>query len=261
MKKAIFFDIDGTLWDDKQQIPDSTVEALRMLKENGHYLFLCSGRTRIFIPDKELMPLGFDGVVAGCGTYGEFQGEVKFYYKLDLDQIRKDCEYLNKVHAAYILEGRYALYIDKERFEKDFFTYSQMKSVLGDRLLRVSGNEDSLEVSKFCVNYLKDGQEAVEQELEQRYEIIHRDGDFMEVVPKGFNKATGIKEMCQALGIDHKNTYGFGDSTNDLDMLEYCAHSVAMGDGMQEAKDVAEYVTTGLWEDGIYNALKHYELI
>ena len=51
MKKAIFFDIDGTLWDDKQQIPDSTVEALRMLKENGHYLFLCSGRTRIFIPE------------------------------------------------------------------------------------------------------------------------------------------------------------------------------------------------------------------
>lgn len=261
MKKAVFFDIDGTLWDDRQQIPDSTVKALQLLKENGHYLFLCSGRTRVFIPDKELMPLGFDGVLAGCGTYGEFRGETKFYHKLDIEQIKKDCEYLNQLQAAYILEGRYALYIDRERFEEDFAYYNQMKAVLGERLLRVSGNEDNLEVSKFCVNYLKECQKELEQELETRYEIIHRDGDFMEILPKGFNKATGIKEMCEILEIDRKDTYAFGDSTNDLDMLKYSNHSVAMGDGMQEAKDAAEYVTTALWEDGIYNGLKYYGLI
>lgn len=261
MKKAIFFDIDGTLWDEKQQIPDSTREALRLLKENGHFLFICSGRTRIFIPDKALMPLGFDGVVAGCGTYGEFRGETKFYHKIELEQIKKECEFLNELQAAYILEGRYALYIDKERFEDEFAYYNQMQSMLGDNLLRVSGNEEQLEVSKFCVNYLKERQEELEQELGQRYGIIHRDGDFMEIVPKGFNKATGIQEMCKALGIAHEDTYAFGDSTNDLDMLHYAAHSVAMGDGMQEAKDAAEYVTTALWEDGIYNGLKHYGLI
>lgn len=261
MKSAVFFDIDGTLWDDDQRIPDSTREALRLLKENGHYLFLCSGRTRVFIPDRELMPLGFDGVVAGCGTYGEFQGETKFYHRIDLEQIKKECEYLNGLNAAYILEGRYALYIDKERFEEEFSYYNQMQSILGDKLLRVTGNEDSLEVSKFCVNYLKERQEELEQELEQRYTIIHRDGDFMEIVPKGFNKATGIREMSKLLGIAHENTYAVGDSTNDLDMLQYAAHSIAMGDGMQEAKDAAEYVTTPLWEDGIYNGLKHYRLI
>ena len=61
MKKAVFFDIDGTLWDNKQQIPDSTRKALLQLKKNGHYLFICSGRTRVFIPDEALLPLGFDG--------------------------------------------------------------------------------------------------------------------------------------------------------------------------------------------------------
>ena len=83
----------------------------------------------------------------------------------------------------------------------------------------------------------------------------------MEIVPKGFNKATGIQQMCEILGIAHEDTYAFGDSTNDLDMLKYVAHSVAMGDGMQQAKDAAEYVTTPLWGDGIYNGLKHYGLI
>ena len=58
-----------------------------------------------------------------------------------------------------------------------------------------------------------------------------------------------------------EETYSFGDSTNDLDMLKYTAHSVAMGDGMQEAKNAAEYVTAPLAEDGIYQACRHYGLI
>lgn len=58
MRKAVFFDIDGTIWDEKHQIPDSTREAFRKMKDQGHYLFISSGRTRVFIPDQELMPLG-----------------------------------------------------------------------------------------------------------------------------------------------------------------------------------------------------------
>ncbi len=65
MGKALFFDIDGTIWDGRQRIPDSTREAFRRMKERGHRLFISSGRTRVFIPDAPLMPLGFDGVLAG----------------------------------------------------------------------------------------------------------------------------------------------------------------------------------------------------
>lgn len=263
MKKAVFFDIDGTIWDEKQQIPDSTREALRLLKEQGHYMFLCSGRTRVFIPEEELMPLGFDGVLAGCGTYVEFEGDVKYYHKIDGAQIRKDCAYMDSLQASYILEGRYALYMDKERFpEKDPF-YGKLKTALEDKLLPVSGNEENFEVSKFCVSYIeqKQRQELLEQELGKRYTVIPRVGNFMEIIPKEHNKATGIQEICRILGIAHEDTYAFGDSTNDLDMLRYVAHSVAMGDGMQEAKEAAEYVTKNLWEDGIYHGLKHYGLI
>ena len=72
-------------------------------------------------------------------------------------------------------------------------------------------------------------QEELEQELAQRHGIIHREGDFMEIVPKGFNKATGIQEMCKALGIAHEDTYAFGDSTNDLAMFEHVPNAVVMG--------------------------------
>ncbi|MCI8859025.1 MAG: Cof-type HAD-IIB family hydrolase [Lachnospiraceae bacterium] len=263
MRKAVFFDIDGTIWDEKHQIPDSTREAFRKMKDQGHYLFISSGRTRVFIPDQELMPLGFDGILAGCGTYGEFQSEVKFYHQIALEEIQRVNRFLQSLDASYILEGRYFLYLDAERFPKESPFPQEMKGELGEKMLRVTGNEDSLEVSKFCVNYLAESekQKELERVLEQGYTIIHRGGNFMEIVPKGFHKATGIQEICKILGINHADTYSFGDSTNDLDMLQYTAHSVAMGDGMQQAKDAAEYVTAPLWEDGIYQACRHYGLI
>ena len=232
MRKAIFFDIDGTIWDRKQWIPDSAREAFRRMKQQGHYLFICSGRTRVFIPDELLMPLGFEGVLAGCGTYGEFQKEVKFYHRIPLKEIQRVNEILRELGAAYILEGRHLLYLDEERFSEKSSFSREIKKALGQNVVRVTGNEENLEVSKFCVNYMD-----------------------------GFNKATGIQEICRMLNIAPEETYSFGDSTNDLDMLKYTAHSVAMGDGMQEAKNAAEYVTAPLAEDGIYQACRHYGLI
>ncbi|MEY8391792.1 Cof-type HAD-IIB family hydrolase [Lachnospiraceae bacterium 45-W7] len=263
MRKAVFFDIDGTIWDEKQQIPDSTREAFQKMKTRGHYLFISSGRTKVFIPERDLMPLGFDGILAGCGTYGEFQGEVKFYHRIPLEEIQRVNLFLRSLDAAYILEGRYFLYLDAERFPEASSFPQRMKREMGEKMIRVTGNEDSLEVSKFCVNYMKDSkrQKELERVLEPKYTVIHRGGDFMEIVPRGFHKATGIQEICRQLGIAHADTYSFGDSTNDLDMLEYTAHSVAMGDGMQQAREAAEYVTAPLWEDGIYLACRHYGLI
>ena len=209
------------------------------------------------------MPLGFDGVLAGCGTYVEFQGEERFYYQIPLEEIQRTNDFLRQIGAAYVLEGRHLIYLDAERFPEDSVFPRGLEQMLGEKMVRVTGNESSLEVSKFCVNYLKEQniQRELEQEIGKNYTIIHRGGDFMEVVPKGYNKATGIQAVCEILGVAHEDTYSFGDSTNDLDMLEYTAHSIAMGDGMQQAKDAAEYVTAALWEDGIYQGCKHYGLI
>ena len=68
-KKAVFFDIDGTLYDHETGISDSTKEGIARLKENGHYAFICTGRSMAAVFDPELLGMGFDGIVAGCGTY------------------------------------------------------------------------------------------------------------------------------------------------------------------------------------------------
>ena len=50
----LFFDIDGTLWDYKNYIPDSTKLAIKKAQENGHHCFINTGRARAFVHDKDL---------------------------------------------------------------------------------------------------------------------------------------------------------------------------------------------------------------
>ena len=86
-RKALFFDIDGTIWNMKNEIPESTVRAIRALREKGHLTFLCSGRSRAFIQEPKLFDIGFDGVISGCGTMIEYHGKTVSYKKLDVNLV------------------------------------------------------------------------------------------------------------------------------------------------------------------------------
>ena len=70
-----------------------------------------------------------------------------------------------------------------------------------------------------------------------------------------------MEVVLQHYGLTQQDSVAFGDGPNDLEMLQYAAIGIAMGNAVQEAKDVADYVTTDLLEDGIYNGMKHFQLI
>lgn len=68
-QKIIFFDIDGTLVPDGDSgtVPESTKEAIKKVRENGHLTFINTGRTFINV-NPNIKELGFDGYLCGCGT-------------------------------------------------------------------------------------------------------------------------------------------------------------------------------------------------
>lgn len=80
-------------------------------------------------------------------------------------------------------------------------------------------------------------------------------------IPQGTSKATGIDWLCRHMGIKNEDTYAIGDSVNDLDMLSFVGHGIAMGNGTPPAKEAAEFVTTDIYDDGIKHAMEHYGLI
>lgn len=87
--------------------------------------------------------------------------------------------------------------------------------------------------------------------FDEAFDIINANGD----------KTTGIKALCDYYDISLDETMAFGDGENDATMLEYAGIGVAMGNGHPKTKDIADYVTDGIDDDGVISALKHFKLI
>ena len=99
------------------------------------------------------------------------------------------------------------------------------------------------------------------KELSPWFDVItHDEYDYIEIVPRGYSKGTGVKQIIKELGVSVGDTYGFGDSGNDIPMLEAVGTAVVMGDAPDDLK--ARYMTTdSLYSDGLAKALLKLGLI
>lgn len=259
-KKIIFFDIDGTLIDPRHGLIPSTKEAIRLLKENGHIPVICTGRTKAFLP-KELMELGFHGIIAGAGTYVEYQ-DVVLHNKVEGPEYANDIIRLLKEHKIhYIVEGPEFIYYDKEI--KD----SQYDKLIGYLKQLDDGHIKELEINDYRMNKItcsltaESNLEAIIHKLQEKFHLIYHESGNFEMAPNGYDKSTGIKQMLEHLNIDRVHTYAFGDSTNDLEMLAFVNYGIAMGNSYKEVLESSRYKTSRLEEDGIYKGLKEFGLI
>ncbi len=262
MEKIVFFDIDGTIWDDNTNIPQSTIDAIRLLRKNGHKAIICSGRSRSAITSEKLWAIGFDGVIAACGNHVELDGKILYEKILSKETTRRIVELCEKHHMPMVLEGPNYQWISPKGFEQDPYV-DYLVAEIGERAVWMyNGYTEDMRINKFSADIIEGSDfEAVKKGLEQELDFLIHDGYVVETMPKGSSKATGIKWLCEYLGVKIEDTYALGDSVNDLEMLKLCGHGIAMGNGTKEAKEAAEYVTASLHEDGVQKALAHYNLI
>ncbi len=260
MTKAVFFDIDGTIWDFTNYIPPSTREAIMQLHKNGHLVFLCSGRSRAFIQNPELLSLGFDGVIAGAGTMIEYRGDRIFYRRIPQELAVHTVETTQEYGFRSILEGWDYLYLDKSEFAADNYGRKVINE-MGPRLRSISDSWGEWEFSKLSCATDHADREGGFAVLSSDYDICVHNEAVAELLPKGYHKGTGILKICELLGIEIEDTYAFGDSVNDLGMFATAGTAIAMGNASEEAKKIADYVTDDLYQDGIWNACRHFELI
>ena len=259
-KKALFFDIDGTLWDFHNRIPASCREGIRRAREAGHLVFICTGRSRGFVRDENLLSLGFDGIVSGCGTMIEYQGKVLFQQLIDPALAVRTMEEARKRRVRPILEGPRYLYMDYEDFSEDRYGKKLMEEMEG-ALLPLTENWGSWEIVKLSCGLTGSEADPFVEALSPWYDFIFHNPVIMEMVPKGFSKATGIEKTCALLGLSMADTFAFGDGQNDMEMIRAAGCGIAMGNATPALKEAADYVTSPLDRDGIWNALCHFGLI
>lgn len=260
MIKAIFFDIDGTLVSFEQKtISDQLRADLKALQGKGVKIFICTGRARQDLERTGMLrDVEFDGYVTLNGQHCYDKDGV---YR-DVTICREDLENACKVLAEHpeltvLMEGNGETYINQfsERARELFlFLHTEPYEVrsidwlLEGRvyqfvpLVEEGGEDQFLSVMPHCV-----------------YTRWHPKG--IDILPADGGKATGIRATLERYGLEPDELMAFGDGENDASMLQLAGIGVAMGNGEERIKALADYVTAPAWEDGVSQALRHFGLL
>lgn len=262
-KKIVFFDIDGTIYRFNCGIPSDTMDSIKKLKEKGHIPVICTGRTRVMIYDEFLTP-GFEYIIGGAGTYIEVEGETIFNYEMDIDEIRRVTDGYIKYGFSPVIEGKDDIYVEYEnprRTDRGNLIISNYRKHIGAHCREIK-NSNVINASKISATFTPESDlVAMKNAFEEKYAVINHNYDLLELVPKPYSKAVGIEKLINRLGIDWENTYAFGDSFNDLEMLKYVKYGVCMGNSDPELFKYTEYRTDDFDKGGIAKALKGFGLI
>lgn len=263
-QKIAFFDIDGTLTSELDgSIPQSAIDAIRQARANGHLMFINTGRCLQNV-EKRFRDIGFNGYVCGCGTNIYCDGKDIFYHPQNHQTIMKILYAARETNVDILFESRKEVCFDMSRPLQHPKAIAQHQRFLDRGYYMTDDLENPNFFSdKFVIWYERPEQlEAFRKVSDKYFDCIDRGGTFREFVPHGFSKATGMQYVLNHYHLSIEDTYAFGDSNNDLAMLQYVKNSIAMGNSNPTSLfDLVSYVTTKASEDGIANALKHFEFI
>ena len=109
MPRILFIDVDGTLVDYHNRLPESAVTAIRAARAAGHRVYLCTGRSRAEMPEM-LWEIGVDGMVGGNGSYVEDAGQVVWHQTLTGAQCRAIVDWLHSRGLEFYLETNAGLF-------------------------------------------------------------------------------------------------------------------------------------------------------
>lgn len=275
MRKILLLDVDGTITNYSGKVPQSTIEAIKLAKENGHLVYACTGRSRAEMP-QYIWDTGIDGMIGGNGSYIEHHNEVVFHQKLTLNQVKRALDWFASRNLEFYLEANSGLYASENFYEKSqpvLKEYEKRKGKASSNKPHeihgmVYGEKDLLkdDVNKisFILSSYQDHLDSIEVFPDLECHTWGGDGEialFGDLGVKDINKANAIEKLLTFLGASVDDTIAFGDAKIDIPMFEYCAFSVAVASGGEEAKVAADYVTEAVDEDGIYNAFKYLKLI
>ena len=266
-RKSIFLDVDGTLVSGHTTMNPKVVEAINRARQNGHYVFICTGRNKTGIK-YELAKANFDGIIASAGSYIEIDNKVihsVYFNKLLVDKISKVFDENNIYYnyectdVTYMSKKMVELFIGGVNFESGNI---ELEKMMQEEFKKFSIQDLSLynnqDIHKIC--FIATDQNYVERAKKQLGDdvnmVIHDIFDATtingELISKVDNKATAIKQVIDYLEIDKKDTIAFGDSMNDYEMINFVECGIAMGNACKELKEVASRVCRSVDEDGIY---------
>lgn len=257
--KAVFFDIDGTLLGlESKEIPASTIEAIHLLKKKGIQVIVSTGRS--YAHAKFLKAHGFDDFITFNGSYCITGGdEVLFKHVIHASDLQFLYNHLQTVDnfpvGVMTTEGSFISHITDD--------VTAIFNLLKLEVPQAKPFAEVLDKEVLQLNLFVDekNEQFIIKEVFRQCESSRWCPVFIDVNAKGISKQIGMEHFLNRYGIDLADTMAFGDGGNDIQMLSAAGIGIAMGNAGKNVKQAANYVTTTTEDDGIWHALKLYEII
>ena len=260
--KLIAVDIDDTLLNRKKEITPATKAALMKAQQSGVRVVVASGRlpygVRPYAEALEVFKYGGYYMGFNGGAIINCRGELIGKTYLDSRYIRPVYEALRPYNVTTMVHRGDVIFSDRKQN-----AYTHIESdVIGLPLNPVDDIADFVDwdLHKFLIAGEPDELKLLEKDLLGRFgnelDIYLSAPWFLEVMPKGINKGLGLGVICADMGISLSEVIAFGDSYNDIPMIQMAGKGVAMGNAEEALKKAADHITADCDDDGIAKALE-----
>ena len=263
--RAIALDLDGTLTNHDKVVTPRTRQALLKAQEQGAIIILASGRpTYGIVPVAECLELekrgGYILSYNGGNIVNTKTGEKLFSQFLPDAVIPILYKYAKeKNHALLGYAGNEIITeMPDDQYVKEESRINKMNIRKVDNLLdALEPHPTKLLMTGDPTDMLKAEEELVEI-LGEKMDIFRSAPFFLELVPKGIDKAQSLLRLLSKINLTPADLMAFGDGYNDLSMLKLAGVGVVMANAAPEVRADADYVTLSNEEDGVAEALLHF---
>ncbi len=257
--KLVVCDVDGTLVNDRKEVSPLTREAIELFRRQGGEFSLATGRIEksvaVFCRD---MAISVPVILYnGAKIYHPQTREVIRNLLLSPEEVNQAAAMMLDYPFDFIFYSGGEAYILRHSsaigvYEKgDGFTcvvepdISQILNREITKILMIGDNR-----------FFSDFREEFTSNPACRANLVQSEPAYLEILPQGVNKGDALKVLADHLNLSLDEIICFGDNLNDLEMIQEAGIGVAMANGREEVRQVADIVAPTNNEDGVGTVLK-----
>ncbi|MCH7320779.1 Cof-type HAD-IIB family hydrolase [Solibacillus sp. MA9] len=255
MKKFLFFDVDGTLYNSKKQLPQSAKEAIFKARENGHEIAIATGRAPFMIAGI-LEELQIDTYVTFNGQYVVYKGEVIYTNQIANETLMEILQFGEQHDHPFVFLN-----------EKEMIASKSGYSEIEESLATLHYPYPTIDENYYLhtpvyqtLVFAKEHEQVLYEQQFQDIQFVRWHPYSCDMLPSGGSKALGITKLIEHINFEMEDVIAFGDGLNDVEMLRDVGLGVAMENGHDEAKKVAAIVADHVDQDGLYKIMKELKL-
>lgn len=266
-KRLIVSDCDGTLLNSNNTVSDRVRKAINEYVSCGGIFAVCTGRMLCSILPR-VRELGLKGLVAsyqGSVIADIESGKLLRQNALSADDCAEVCAFAEKYNFTCNAYSDEVLYTSIPAGDKGLEKY---ETVTGVKAINIDGAmSEFVKIKNLSCNkitflvYPEDRErlyKLLQAEFSDRYDVTCSAVCLVEVSPKGDDKGMALKYIADYFGIDLSSTVAIGDNLNDLSMIKIASVGVAVGNAVDELKEVADFVSVSNNEDAVAEVIEKF---